>query len=64
MLNFQQIELIVKPIPVRTETAYRAIQFELFGFCARFNFTEYSKLKIHLFVFQKINHIKFQAEQV
>ena len=37
--KFPTNKLIVKPIPVRTETAYTAIQFELFGFCAKFNFT-------------------------
>ena len=38
--KFPTNKLIVKPIPVRTETAYRAIQFELLGFCARFNLTD------------------------
>ena len=38
--KFPTNKLIVNPIPVRTETAYRDIQLELFGFCARFNLTD------------------------
>ena len=38
--KFPTNKLIVKPIPVKTETAYKDIQFELLGFCARFNLTD------------------------
>ena len=38
--KFPTNKLIVNPMPVNTETAYNAIQFELFGFCAKFNLTD------------------------
>ena len=38
--KFPTNKLIVKPIPVKIETPYKLIQFELFGASANFNLTE------------------------
>ena len=59
--KFPTKRLIVKPIPVNTETPYKLNQLELLGASANLNLIDHMKTIKHQFAFQKIIHIEYQV---